>query len=399
MKRACNLFTSKNMIMLTCLFYTPFKNNYLQMKKRYFLLFSLWISVGALFSQTSKHSVSSPPMAIMAYYTGNGTAINNYRVDELTHLIFSFLHLKGTQLTVDSPADSVTLRQLSALKVQYPHLNVMVSLGGWGGCAPCSAAFSTAKGRRAFAQSTKRILDEYHLDGIDLDWEYPAIQGYPGHLFTLQDRQHFTALIKQLRRTLGKTKEITFAAGGFDQYLRNSIEWSKVVPLVNYVNLMSYDLVNGYSKVTGLHTPLYSSSGQPESVDHAIRYLDSIKIDMHKVVIGAAFYARVWTAVPDTDHGLFQSGTFTAMVNYRDFDTYFKPADGFVFYWNNASQAPYCYSAEKHAFGTFDDARSVQLKTDYVKEKGLGGIMFWELTCDKAKDGLLEAIYQAATKP
>ncbi len=335
---------------------------------------------------------------IMAYYTGNGTEINQYRVDELTHLIFSFVHLKGTQLKVGSPADSITLRQLVALKKQYHHLKVMVSMGGWGGCAPCSKTFSTAKGRKKFALSVKTVLDEYHLDGIDLDWEYPAIQGYPGHLFTPKDKEHVTDLFRRLRHTLGKNKIISFAAGGFNKYLRHAIDWCKVVPKVNYVNLMTYDLVNGYSKVTGLHTPLYSSPKQPESVDNAVRYLDSLHVDMHKVVIGAAFYARVWKDVPDTNRGLFQSGTFKRMVNYKNFDTYFKPADGFVFYWDKASQTPYCYNTEKHLFGTFDDVRSVQLKMNYVKKMGLGGIMFWELTCDKPKDGLLEAIYQAEIK-
>lgn len=336
------------------------------------------------------------PIAIMAYYTGNGIEINQYRVDQLTHLIFSFLHVRDNCLTVDSPADSITLLQLVALKKQYPHLKVMVSMGGWGGCAPCSTAFSTAKGRQDFARSTKQILDTYHLDGIDLDWEYPAIQGYPGHQFSYKDKNHFTELIKSLRHELGKNKIISFAAGGFDTYLRYSVNWRKVVPLVNYVNLMSYDLVNGYSKVTGLHTPLYSSPHQPESVNHAVQYLDSIHVDMHKIVIGAAFYARVWTAVPDTNHGLFQPGKFTAMVNYKDFDSYFSVSKGFVFYWDKASEAPYCYSPKEHAFGTFDNIQSVELKTKYVKEHHLGGIMFWELTCDKPRDGLLNAIYQTS---
>jgi chitinase len=319
-------------------------------------------------------------------------------VNELTHLIFSFVHLKNNNLTVGSAADSITLRQLVALKKQYPHLKIMVSMGGWGGCAPCSKTFSTAKGRKKYAQSVKKVLDEYHLDGIDLDWEYPTIQGYPGHLFTPKDKEHVTDLFRRLRHTLGKDKIISFAAGGFNQYLRHAIDWRKVVPEVNYVNLMSYDLVNGYSKVTGLATPLYSSPGTPESVDNAVRYLDSLHIDMHKVVIGAAFYARVWKNVPDINHGLLQSGTFKQMVNYKNFGSYFNPSRGFVSYWNKASQAPWYYSAKKHLFGTFDDLRSVQLKTNYAKKMGLGGIMFWELTCDKPEGGLLDAIYQAKLK-
>lgn len=335
---------------------------------------------------------------VMAYYTGNGTEINKYHLDELTHIIFSFVHLKNNKLTISSAADSITLRQLVALKKRYPHLKIMVSMGGWGGCASCSKTFSTAKGRKKYALSVKKVLNEYHLDGIDIDWEYPTIQGYPGHLFTPEDKKHVTDLFRRLRHTLGKNKIISFAAGGFNKYLRNAIDWRKVVPEVNYVNLMTYDLVNGYSKVTGLHTPLYSSPKTPESVDNAVRYLDSLHINMHKIVIGAAFYARVWKNVPNINHGLFQPGTFKTMVNYKDFGSYFKPSKGFVFYWNKASKAPWCYSAKEHLFGTFDNIRSVKLKMDYVKKMGLGGIMFWELTCDKSNGGLLDAIYQAKIK-
>lgn len=345
-----------------------------------------------------RNSGKKHPEVIMAYYTGNGTEINQYHVNELTHLIFSFVHLKNNKLIVSSPTDSVTICQLVAFKKKYPHLKVMVSMGGWGGCASCSKTFSTAKRRKKFALSVKKFLNTYQLDGFDLDWEYPTIQGYPGHLFSSHDKRDFTKLMKQLRHKLGKNKIISFAAGGFNKYLRNAIDWRKVVPKVNYVNLMSYDLVNGYSKITGLHTPLYSSPKTPESVDNGVRYLDSLHIDMHKVVIGAAFYARVWKNVPDINHGLFQPGIFKQMVNYKNFSTYFKPSKGFIFYWDKASQAPYCYSAKKHLFGTFDDVRSVQLKMNYVKKMGLGGIMFWELTCDKPSGGLLDAIYQTKIK-
>ncbi|WP_425476409.1 hypothetical protein [Paraflavitalea speifideaquila] len=44
---------------------------------------------------------------------------------------------------------------------------------------------------------------------------------------------------------------------------------------------------------------------------------------------------------------------------------------------------------------TFDDSRSLALKTKYAIDKGLNGIMFWELTLDQPEDGLLDAIDKA----
>ena len=134
----------------------------------------------------------------------------------------------------------------------------MLSLGGWGGCAPCSETFATPRGRRVFAASTLRLLARTGTDGIDIDWEYPAVEGYPGHRYSPDDRHNFTLLMKELRATLGREYELSFAAGGYTDCILRSIEWSGVMPWVDRVNVMTYDLVNANSTVTGHQTPLYS---------------------------------------------------------------------------------------------------------------------------------------------
>ena len=240
------------------------------------------------------------------------------------------------------------------------------------------------------------MLAATHTDGIDLDWEYPAIAGPPGHRFAPEDRHNFTLLVQALRSTLGNRYELSFAAGGFPEYLRASVEWQAVMPLVNRVNLMSYDLVNGYSTATGHHTPLYSTPTQIASVDNGVRYLDSVGVAPGKIVIGAAFYARVFSGVPSTNQGLYQVGKFKQTFNYRDFADSLSAARGFATYWDNVAQAPYAYSARRQEFASFDNEQSIRLKTRYARDKHLGGIMFWELLGDKPRNGLLDCMYQAA---
>ena len=99
--------------------------------------------------------------------------------------------------------------------------------------------------------------------------------------------------------------------------------------------------------------------------------------------------------VENIDNGLYQAGTFKSFVPYNQFDAYFKPADGYIFYRDAVSQAPYAYSATREEFATFDDAESVEAKTKFAQKKGLGGIMFWQLGSDKADNGLLQAIFKA----
>ncbi|MGZ8557668.1 MAG: glycoside hydrolase family 18 protein [Chitinophagaceae bacterium] len=333
-------------------------------------------------------------LSVIAYYSGNSEAIDKYPVEKLTHIIYSFCHLKGNKLNVDNKKDSATIKKLVSLKKNNSTLKVLLSLGGWGGCEFCSPVFSTEKGRNEFAWSVKELNDYFKTDGIDLDWEYPAIEGHPGHAYHAADKLNFTELVKAIRKNMGSKQEISFAAGGFPKFLEQSINWPEVMPLVNNVNLMSYDLVGGYSTKTGHHTPLYSNATQKESADDAIRYLLSIGVRADKIVIGSAFYARTWENVANINNGLYQSGKFKSFIAYDQFNKRLSEADGFIFYRDSVANAPYAYNAATKTFATFDDPVSIKNKTQYAIDKGLRGIMFWELTLDKQSGGLLHVIDQ-----
>ncbi len=183
--------------------------------------------------------------------------------------------------------------------------------------------------------------------------------------------------MEELRKTLGSKYEISFAAGGFQKYLEESVEWKKVMAIVDRVNLMTYDLINGYSVETGHHTALYSRAEQKESTDNCVQYLVRLGVPRNKLVIGAAFYGRSWENVEATDNGLYKSGKFKSFVDYRRIATECTPAKGFTYYWDDQVKAPYLYNPEQKLFVTFDDKKSIELKTRYVIDQKLDGIMFW----------------------
>ena len=334
-------------------------------------------------------------MVVAAYYTGDGTNINTYSIGKLTHIIYSFLHLKGNRLAVDNVNDSLAITRLVALKVNYPDLKIILSLGGWGGCQSCSEVFNTASGRLEFAQSVLQLMKSYRTDGIDLDWEYPVLESLPGHQYIPEDRQNFTYLVQTLRETLGNTYQVTFAAGGFTDYLKKSVEWEKVMPLVDYVYMKNYDLVNGNSTTTGHLTSLYSTPGQRESTDHAIMFLDSIGVPMNKVVIGLAFYGRTFVKVDDVNHGLYQKGKFSDFIPFKNIDEKLGKGSGFEQYWDNMAKAAYAYNKTTRTFATYENMQSVYYKTRYAREHKLAGVMFWELMGDKPSGGLLDMIHEA----
>lgn len=357
------------------------------MKKNLYFLFALSFII-----LTLPHQVNAQKKAVIAYYSGNLARLDSFDAKNFTHIIYCFGHLENQKLHLRGSKDTAMIQKMVAMKSQNKQLKVLLSLGGWGGCAPCSDVFSTKEGRNNFVASVKSLTDYFGSDGIDLDWEYPAIEGFPGHQFKAEDKNNFTELVKELRTQLGKKSTITFAAGGFDKFAQEAIDWKAVMPIVNYVNLMTYDLVGGYATVTGHHTPLYSTTKQKQSADNCIQYLLKIGVPAKKMIMGAAFYARTWVGVSPDNNGLYQKGTFKHFIGYNEFPNRISEKNGYTFYWDDEAQAPYAYSATEKSYATFDDKRSIEAKTKYVLKNKLGGIMFWQLGHDYAQNGLVETI-------
>lgn len=344
-----------------------------------FLLFGISVQSGARFR-------------VVGYYSGRTIPVDSFETSKLTHLIFCFGGLKGNRFHIHSAIDSATIRRMVALKKKQPSLKVMLSLGGWGGCQTCSDVFNTAKGRKEFAASVNAITAYFHTDGIDLDWEYPVVKGFPGHAYRPEDKANFTALLRELRRVNGPRFEISFAAGGFTTYIDSAVDWTQAFRYADFVNIMSYDLVHGYSKTSGHHTPLYSTPQQVESTDHAVQMLLRAGVPADKLVIGAAFYGRYFAIDEGVPVGLYQPCHFAHGFPSKHAKDSLSEARGFVHYWDTVAHAPYALHVQRRLLATYDDARSVALKTRYAVAHGLGGIMFWQLYDDAFHGGLLDVI-------
>jgi len=358
----------------------------------YIMRFLLLMLIGISYSFTGVAAdTTRPRFSIIAYYSGNASDIDRYNIQSLTHIIYSFVLLNNNRLHVSKPAGHI-LKKLVSLKKKNPQLKVALAFGGWGGCRTCSNIFSIPANRTTFAQSVLDILQQYQLDGIDIDWEFPAIEGLPGHAYAPADKQTFTELIKAVRGALGKRYEVSFAAGVFPEYLYNSVEWNQVMPLVDRVHLMSYDMVNRKSAFTGHHAALYSTPFQSISIDNTIRFLDSLQIARNKVVIGAAFYARTYTVADTINHGLYRPAVFNGFAVYKSYERRFTASNGFTCYWDDTAKVPYCFNPTQKLFATFDNERSVALKTNYAFVKGLNGLLIWELRQDDGQQRLLKAI-------
>ncbi|MBS0416869.1 MAG: glycoside hydrolase family 18 protein [Proteobacteria bacterium] len=308
---------------------------------------------------------------------------------KLTHLNIAFAHIdKDHRVFVDSDA---AIRSLVGLKLQNPKLKVLLSVGGWQAEGFSDAAL-TEDSRHAFRDSAMKLLDAFHLDGLDVDWEYPG-NGIAGIRYRPQDKQNFTLLLRSLREAFGKRYLLTIAAA--DREFVENIDLHQVPDDLDWINLMSYDFFNSLTATTGHHGGLYRSEHalpRDRNADSAVAQYLAAGVPPDKIVLGVAFYGRGFAGVTARNTGVNQPyEQFDGEHSYKDLVEKYIGKQGFVRYWDNRAQAPYLWNATTRVFITYDDPQSLAIKARYVLQHRLGGIMFWELSEDR-DDELLDVI-------
>ena len=82
------------------------------------------------------------------------------------------------------------------------------------------------------------------------------------------------------------------------------------MPMIDHVNIITYDLYNGSNKQTGHTPPSTLTKIKTALVDHAVNYLINQGVSSNQIIIGAAFYGKIWNEVLDVNNGLYQTGVF-----------------------------------------------------------------------------------------
>lgn len=313
--------------------------------------------------------------------------------ENLTRLNYAFALVSEGRVTGDHWQQ---VHRLKDLKQRNPALKTVVSIGGWGADGFSDAALTEA-GREAFAQSALALMKQHDFDGIDVDWEYPC-RDFAAILARPEDKENFTRLMETLRRHLdafctetGRRYLLTIAAGAAKMFAED-MELDKVAPLLDSINIMTYDF-HTVECALGHHTNLYpSAQNSRNSGCQAVEVYRAAGVPTEKIVLGAAFYGRGWTGLNPEAAPFGQSGQAGLSYPYKTLAEQILPRKDFRRYWDDPAKAPYLFNGD--TFITYDDPESLYYKVRYVRDQGLQGIMFWEWSEDK--DGtLLDAIVTA----
>jgi chitinase len=332
----------------------------------------------------------------------DATTVN---ANKLTHINYAFVNVKDSMAWLTNiSTDTINFRKLNYLKKINPDLKLMISIGGWSWSENFSDAVLTASSRKKFAESSAAIVDQYNLDGVDIDWEYPGLHG-EDNIFRTEDKQNFTLMFQSIREALdalsqktGKKYQVTTAIPCFQQFIEIT-EMGKASQYLDYINLMAYDFyVNG--EIAGHHSNLFPSESDEsdDSGSKAIREYMKVGVPAEKIVLGIPFYGRSWFMKTEENNGINRAvDSVTRGGGYSYIKDSLAHRDGFKRMWDEKAKAPYLWNAQTKQFVSYDDEESVKLKCEYVREKNLGGVMFWQYASDP-KGYLLDAINESLYK-
>jgi chitinase len=324
----------------------------------------------------------------------------------VTHIIH-FAIVPNSNGTLDTTANGMTPKYSTNL-VAVAHAagkKVLYSIGGAGSLAGFQGAASSAN-RATFINNLINFMTTYNYDGIDLDWEP----------ISNSDINAFTNLVNNLRpaMTTARPQSLLTAAMASQPAMFASLQ-SKF----DQINIMTYDISGPWDGwVTWFNSPIYnggyrfaSTGGLVPSIDGIVNSYIAAGIAPGKLGIGIPFYGYVWKGGAGTTNGgvtyprqSWTNAPTASQYSYDDIMTQFYQPQRYSY--DADAQCSYLSinntGSTNDMFISYDDEHACQAKVSYARNRGLGGIMIFDLgegyrpsQPAGQRDPLLQAVKQA----
>jgi chitinase len=351
------------------------------------------IIVFILFNSFSGQLYAQRPL-VFAYVGGyRGNAINAKAIEaqKLTHLLYAFADVRQNRAYLNYPkTDDANLRALVKLKLNNPDLKVLLSVGGQGWSRNFSDMALIEQSRQSFAQSCVVLVNQYGLDGVDIDWEFPGYAGEGGNKYQPEDKQNYTLLLKAMRQAFNRVEQqtgrhllLTTAVDGLGSHYLPHTQMDQVQLYADYILLMAYNF-NTPTQVGGHF--LYSPNGwvAEGSADGAVKAFMAAGVPAGKLVLGMGFFPAAFRMASANaekrdyqSHLTFRGGL--AKVNNL------IGKNGFTRYWDAEGQSPYLFNPVTRMHISYEDEESAQAKARYVMNEHIAGVMYWDYFSDPGR--------------
>ncbi|THV85250.1 glycoside hydrolase [Aureobasidium pullulans] len=332
--------------------------------------------------------------------------------DKLTHVLYAFANIKpdtGEVHLTDAWSDTDKhydgdswndvgtnvygcMKQLFLLKKRNRNLKILLSIGGWTYSPNFAGPASTEAGRQCFANSAVALLKDHGLDGLDVDWEYPADDA---------QARDYVLLLRATRLALDAYSHslsgnphfaLTVAAPCGPENLHR-MHLREMNQYLDFWNLMAYDFTGTWSTHAGHQTNIAPCQQNPQSTpvstEDAVRwYTEHCGIHPSKLVIGMPLYGRSFanTDGPGAPYSGVDSGaSWEAGSGIWDYKA--LPRPGAAEHHDPSAGASWSYDPSSRVMITYDNPASSAAKVSYIQQRGLGGAMWWESSGDRTGEG------------
>ncbi|KAK7072566.1 putative glycosyl hydrolase 18 [Halocaridina rubra] len=294
----------------------------------------------------------------------------NLTVEELdpticTHIVIAGARIENNTIIPLAEDHPRIYREVVSLKKGNPNLYVLLCVAN---------GFSTLvrepEAVAIFAFNAKLFLEAHGLDGIDLDWEFPA---WPSWQRDARERKWFTYLVMQLNNALKLASHpplmLSIAVGAPQNIIDTSYEVEELAKYVDYVSVMGYDyhMYKPYLPFTGHNAPLSRHSEEVGflstlNIEWATKYWLLKGMPKEKLVVGIPTYGRTWrllskdwfnVGAPAVDAGLLNGE-----VTYMEACIFIK--EGATRYFDGDSHVP--FAVRETDWVSFEDPQSIQAK-------------------------------------
>ncbi|KAI1499013.1 glycoside hydrolase family 18 protein [Biscogniauxia marginata] len=359
--------------------------------------FLLHVTALYIFIATVNAAMMTPIRNIM-YLTGQHPVIPDPALSmPITHVAMAFMG-SGTFNREEGNSTWPLFMSVQEARSQlHAGTKVMVAIGGWGDTAGFDAAARTDESRSKFARNVAAMVHDTGADGVDIDWEYPGGNGEDYKIVPNEQKAWeiaaYPLLLAEIRKALGPEKLMSAAVPGLqrDMLAFTPETVPKIMESLDFLNVMTYDLMNRRDNVTKHHTGIQLSL---EAVDAYIQ--NGVPCD--KVNLGFAFYTKYFRTEgqscaeypigcptglledPETGADLGKGGGFSWHDEVPDdvkpsfekalSEGQYDEAGGGYWYWDK----------DEAIWWTFDTPDAISRKFPRVMEaRKLGGVFAWGL--------------------
>lgn len=312
-----------------------------------------------------------------------------------THINIAFANIKYNQIYLEDFQYDV-LHDIVKIKEDNPKLKILLSIGGAGGHEGFSQMVINHAARKTFIKSIKSILRNYSLDGIDLDWEFPAVN-LDLNNFKKRERLHFSQLLREIRAEYIREKKdylLTVAAAAQKIIVDAAYDVDQINMYTDYVNIMTYDFhtYTKFTPFTGLNSPLYARHDEELyfgtlNINYTVQMYKEKGLDAKKIVVGIPTYGHSYTLVNSNNNKIGSPVLGFGHIGSSGFANYPDICDFLKTYENNATvqmdleaKVPYLYKDTEWV--SFDNTQSVIAKAKYIRDNKLRGAMIYSLNAD-----------------